>query len=288
MLHKISFTKFDKIRVLLIICISLFIVSGFACFSYFTAAGNFSGSTKIIALGFSPKVNNSILNNQSIDLSSTITNGKNLSPGAKGVFKIDLDFSDIDTDSFYEITFDRTNIPLNIHFYADEDLTSEITSLEGIHLKNYNDKSAEHFIYWEWKYIDNDNNNSDDSYFMDREISVPFTVRFSQHLDSRTIVVNDLERPTGRISLDGLEGSFTLNLDFTNLSNTNYRIHFNPSEVSNTLHLYSDSLFTNEITSIEDIYNANTSPSQVSKTIYWKFSDSTVTSGNLYYIFYKY
>ena len=60
-------------------------------FAYFVTTGNFSGVSTLTTIKFGPKVNDSTNVNQNINLASTITNNKNLAPGAVGKFKIDIE-----------------------------------------------------------------------------------------------------------------------------------------------------------------------------------------------------
>ena len=248
--------------------------------SYYVTSGNFNGSATVTVLGFSPKVNNSTNISQTIDLSSTITNNKNLAPGAQGKFKVDIDFSNVESDVNYKIYFDRSNIPSNIHFYVDEDYTDELTTIDGVQLKDYNDKIAEHNIYWSWNYVNTPESNANDQLYMNKNITLPFVTEINQKITKRTIIVNGYERPTGKVYLNGTQGYFNLQIDFSNVSPINYKIYFNKKELSNNIHLYSDSSYTNEINNILDYYDGINKIT--TKTIYWK-SDSTI-SNDLYYI----
>lgn len=276
---------FSKKNIILILLLTVCLTISFSyCSSYFITSGRFSITNSIKILKFIPKVNDSSNMSQTIDLSTTITNDKTLSPGAEGKFKIDIDLSEVEFNSYYMINFDNTDLPENLHFYVDENFTSELTTIEGVqYLDDYN-KVAEHYIYWKWDYLNNETANSNDNLFMDKEIIVPFEVRISARVNKNTILVNGIEKPTGRVNLIGSEGSFDLNLDFKNLSRTNYKIHFNISDISNNLHLYSDSSFVNEITDISDIYDGVNN--EVTKTIYYRFDESLNPLTRLYYIVY--
>lgn len=270
------------------ISLAIFIV--FCCavvgkigFSYFYTIGNISGNTTINTLGFSPIVNDSAQRNQSINLSETITNNKNLAPGAIGKFNIDIDFSSVESDSAYRISFDRSNIPNNIKFYVDENLTKEITVIDGTQLAEYNNKTAEHYIYWKWIYSDTPESNANDSLYMNTNITVPYTVEIMQRTNYSSVKINNMKRPTGRVYLSGNSGSFNINLDFDGFeSSSNYNIYFNKDNKSSVLHLYTDSEFQNEISSLPVSYDGVNN--LVNNTIYWRLDDSSRT--NLYYIVY--
>lgn len=270
------------------ISLAIFIV--FCCavvgkigFSYFYTIGNISGNTTINTLGFSPIVNDSAQRNQSINLRETITNNKNLAPGAIGKFNIDIDFSNVESDSAYRISFDRSNIPNNIKFYVDENLTKEITVIDGTQLAEYNNKTAEHYIYWKWIYSDTPESNANDSLYMNTNITVPYTVEIMQRTNYSSVKINNMKRPTGRVYLSGNSGSFNINLDFDGfMSGSNYNIYFNKDNKSSVLHLYTDSEFQNEISSLPVSYDGVNN--LVNNTIYWRLDDSSRT--NLYYIVY--
>lgn len=251
--------------------------------SFYLTQGNFAGSSSVEIPGFAPKVNGSDDMSQEITLTDTITNGKRLAPGAIGKFKIDIDFSNVGYDSNYNITFDRTNIPNNIHFYVDKELTKEITNIEGIQLKDYDNKEAEHYIYWKWIYNNTPESNENDSQYMNQEITLPFTVQIIQRIERNTLIVNEYERPTGRIYLSGTSGSFDIDVDFKNISTqTNYKLYF--TKDNSNLHLYSDSEYQNEITSIDSSYDEINR--EITKTIYWRLDTDPTDNLSVYYIIY--
>ncbi len=259
------------------------IVIGKTGYSYFFTNGGFSGNTSVNVLGFSPLVNNSIDRTQIINLTDTITNGKNLAPGAIGKFNVDIDFTNAEMNSSYRISFDRSNIPNNIKFYVDENLTKEITVIDGTQLAEYNNKTAEHIIYWKWIYSDTPESNANDSLYMNTNITVPYTVEIMQRTNYSSVKINDMKRPTGRVYLSGNSGSFNINLDFDGFeSGTNYNVYFNKDNKSSVLHLYTDSEFQNEISSLPVSYDGVNN--LVNNTIYWRLDDSSRT--NLYYIVY--
>ena len=248
--------------------------------SYFTTQGQITGSKTIYIAAFAPKVNDSTNISQSINLSSTITNNKNLAPGAKGRFEIDVDFSEVETDASYEISVDRSNIPNNIHLYVDETYSDELSNISGIQLINNQDKIAKHYIYWEWIYTNTPEGNTYDTNYMNKNIIIPITTTISQKVENNGIIINNYERPTGTVFLRGTEGSFTLNLDFSNITTSNYKIYFSKNDISSTIHLYSDSNYTNEITNISDYFDGNITT--INKVVYWK--TNSYINDYLYYI----
>ena len=270
--------------------ISLIIFIVFCCtiigkigYSYFFTKGNFNGNAEVNVLGFSPTINGSNDRTQTINLEDTIINEKNLAPGAIGKFNIDIDFTNAEMNSSYRISFDRSNIPNNIKFYVDENLTKEITVIDGTQLAEYNNKTAEHIIYWKWIYSNTPESNANDSLYMNKNITLPYNIEIMQRTDYSSVKINNMKRPTGRVYLSGNSGSFNINLDFDGLeSGTNYNIYFNKDNKLSALHLYTDSEFQNEISSLPVSYDGVNN--LVNNTIYWRLDDSSRT--NLYYIVY--
>ena len=295
MKHKIlNFIKnkeFTRIKIIIIIAMILFTVSlSSICFAYYYTQGSFTANTTVRILEFNPLVNSSANNSQSINLTNTITNNMNFAPGAEGKFIVDINFTNVASDSYYELTYDRTGIPNNLKFYVDEDYTTEFSSIKGVTYTDYSNQIAEHYVYWKWIVDDSTDSNTNDSLYMGQNISVDFNVYISQKVDENTFEVNDMERPSGRINIVNThagnnKGSFHMLLNLTNATaNTQYRIYFNEKELSDDLHLYSDSEYQHEINYIQGTYNGNNN--YILRIIYWKLDTGNVSSLNdgLYYI----
>ena len=124
---------------------------------------------------------------------------------------------------------------------------------------------------------------------MNQDIPVTFKTIVSQVVESNNIIVNNYEKPTGRINLVDTHignntGSFNITLDLTNVpANGKYRVYFNNKELSNNLHLYSDSGYQNEISYIQGTYDGVNK--DVTNTIYWVLDNDNVSTLNsgLYY-----
>lgn len=283
--------KYSRIKISIIFVLSLFAISlGSICFSYYFTTGSYSGTVDLSAPPFDPKVNTSSEETQSIDLIETITNNKSFAPGAQGMFMIDIDLSNVGYDSYYKLMYDRTGIPNNLKFYVDEDYTSELDYVEGVTYKNYDDQIAEHYVYWKWIVDNSAASNANDSLYMGQEISVEFTSYISQIVEKNTVIVNDIEKPTGRINLINThtgnnKGSFNISLNLSNIeANTQYRIYFNEKELSSNLHLYSDSTYQTKINYIQGTYDGVNS--EVTNTIYWELETDNINtlSSGLYYV----
>lgn len=280
--HKIRFNKKLIIAICLIFAFAILIPIGYA---YFFVTGEFEGSYYVHLPGFDPKINgNGIDEYQSIDLSDTITNGKSMAPGAVGKFNMNLNFSDVYTDAYYKIVFNRVDVPDNIHFYIDAELTKEIDYIEGVQLASNPNKIAENIIYWTWLYVDSVEANQNDSLYMKEEISFTANIHISQTFDEYDMVmVNEFQNPTGRISLNGNSGSFNMKLDFSRISgSTSYNVFFDKETVGD-VHLYSDSEYHNEVTSLSGTFDGTNKV--ITTPLYWR-CEGTCSSGGLYYIVY--
>lgn len=276
-------------KIVYIISFIFLIVLSSLGYAYFTTTGSFSAKATLDTIVFAPKVNGSYNIFQTINLADTITNGKNLAPGAEGKFKVDIDFTQVGTNVYYKVYNASTNIPNNLKFYVDENRTTEFNNISGTELKDNQNRLAEHYVYWKWVYDDSADSNLNDSLFMNQDIPVTFKTIVSQVVESNNIIVNNYEKPTGRINLVDTHignntGSFNITLDLTNVpANGKYRVYFNNKELSNNLHLYSDSGYQNEISYIQGTYDGVNK--DVTNTIYWVLDNDNVSTLNsgLYY-----
>lgn len=280
------FSKKNIIFVSLLIC--CLTISFSFCYSYFTSKGTFVASAYHKIIWFNPVVNSSFDRSQSINLASTITNNKTLAPGAEGKFKIDVHLGYIDLDTYYKLSYDRTSVPENLHFYVDEEYKSELTTIEGIQYQDYHDnlEPFEHFIYWKWDYVDSEEANANDNLYMGKDITVTFNVDVSQHIENRTIIANNREKQVNKMLIVGNNKSLSVKLNFQNLNPTNYRIHFEKSDEISNVHFYSDSSYRNEIKSVSGYYDGTND--EVTRTIYWKTDDDRRITGVVYYTVYLY
>jgi hypothetical protein len=276
-------TRKNIIFVSLLICI--FTISFSFCYSYFVAKGTItSSSDSVEVFGFGPRVNVSHDRIQYIDLASTITNNKTLAPGAEGKFKIIFEFDTSDFSEYYKLYIGDADLPDNLHFYVDKDYTTEFNKFEGVYHNESYIGEIPHMIYWKWDYVDSEEANANDNLYMNKDITVPFIVDVSQRVDNRTVYVNSYEVQTGDYLMIGKTGSIDISLKFSNLNPTNYIVYLDKNEGASNAHFYSDSAYTNEITSISGYYNGTNNI--VKKTIYWKTDDSYNAYGMGYYAVY--
>ena len=276
--------KLNK-KIILIVCILVIsIISVPVVYAYYTTTGEFSGSAYVSLPDFAPSVNDSSSLYQDISLADTITNDKYLAPGAKGKFKLDIDLSDVGTNAYYKIEFDRQGIPNNLHFYVDKEMTKELGNIEGGHLLSNTNRIAENIIYWQWELVDSEYDNYDDNLYLGNQIVVPFEVYVAQNFEEKELVlVNDSENPTGRINLGTTSGNFNMKLDFSRFNDSgSYNVYFDKDNLGD-IHLYSDSEYQNEITSLSGTFSS--SNSVINTPLYWR-CEGTCSSGGLYYIVY--
>lgn len=273
--------------------IGLFIVlasMGTVCYSYFSMTGQITASTSLTTPKFKPSVSTgsySYSNYLTYDSTFEYTD-EQYAPGSSGSFDLNISFSEVDYDSYYKITYDRTNLPNNLKLYFDSNYTTEIDTIEGVQLKTNTNKTAYHKIYWKWLFVDDAESNTNDSLFMNKKISLMFNIRVAQKVENHALIVNNIEKPTGyfnvkNTAIDDNSGVFDFVLDFSNIDeSTDYRVLFNYT--NSNLHFYSDSEYQNEITSLSGSYDGVNK--NITHTVYWKLSSgnySSLNSQSLYY-----
>lgn len=165
--------------IVVLLCISLVVV-GSCCYAIYTAKGHITSVGNIEIEGFTPKVNGNSNFSQTINLVNTITNNKSLAPGAEGSFNLNINFTDVSYDADYEIYYDGTNLPNNLHFYTDSNRTNSLTTIEGVYHKTDINKTIENTIYWKWDAINDSDSNTNDNLFINQNLSIPFTVEITQ------------------------------------------------------------------------------------------------------------
>lgn len=156
----------------------------YSCYSYYWAQGTITMESATITIpGFEPEINGSSNFNQTINLTNTITNNKNLAPGAEGTFNLNLDLSKVDYDATYTITYNNSNIPNNLKLYSDSSRTVELTTISGTVLSDASNQTVNNTIYWRWIYANDNDSNTNDSLYMNQSITIPFTVNITQVTD---------------------------------------------------------------------------------------------------------
>ena len=161
-----------KKKILMIVIIFMIILSTYLTYANFKASA--TGNINVTTAKFSYELKSS-----EIALKDTIINDKELVPSAKGKFDVEIDFSDMEVSTNYEIAIDKSNIPNNIHFYSDSALTDEITTLSNTYYLN-SDVNKKDTIYWEWEFKDDETSNSNDTNFMNKDIKVVLNINLTQ------------------------------------------------------------------------------------------------------------
>ena len=160
------------------IIIIAFIASLFAISltTYTVFRNNASSSTDVTTAEFAFNITTAELS-----LKDTITNDSQLVPGAEGhiVLNIDLTGTDVSTD--YSIIISRTNLPTNLKFYSDQAMTTEVNSITGTYTLGSSATTTKD-LYWKWLYVDDETSNTNDSLFMNQDLSVLFNATFNQQI----------------------------------------------------------------------------------------------------------
>ena len=176
--------KISSIQKKSIIIIAVVIGVGIlALSSYAIYKSNASGNVEVSTAKFQIKLNNSESLTQNIILKDTITTNNYsddlVVPGTKGMFDLELDFTNVDVSVNYTINFTTSNLPNNLKLYSDSNYTNQILSLND----SYTIGSSlikTNTIYWKWDYLTDSASNENDNSFMNREISLPVTITLTQ------------------------------------------------------------------------------------------------------------
>ena len=118
--------------------------------------------------------------NMTFDLSKTIlTNtysNNEIIPGTHGVLALELDFSEMEVATSYDLRLDQDNlkVPENLKLYADEAHTVEFNGFTGT--TDLNTTKITRYIYWDWKYTTTD----ETSEWMGKDIQIGFNVETEQ------------------------------------------------------------------------------------------------------------
>jgi len=155
-----------------------------------TVNGNITGNTGNLVL---------IVNEANSELNETFTiplntNVEYVMPGERDVVYLDIDSTGSSGNVLIEIEIERTNLPDNLKFYLDKNLTEELTSMFFCIFKS-DSMTKQIPIYWYWDAgIDSDN----DSLFINKEVEATINVTariignnfYEQLLSSATIDTN--------------------------------------------------------------------------------------------------
>ena len=150
-----------KVIIPLILIITIVILVGFAYARYITTK---SGQTEVEIAKWNFNVTAGSSQNLSIDLAdtrlandTTEVDRSKVAPGTKGALALNIDASGSQVSLKYDIDLTLTQIPENLIFYSDSNMTNAILKENGnIHLDGFfgaNDtnKIATKNLYWQWK-----------------------------------------------------------------------------------------------------------------------------------------
>ena len=169
-----------KLFILFFLCILTIGLLSVNSFSRYTSKSNAKLRTNVADFDYTINANRSKKLN--IDLNETIINtdySKRVIPGSFGKIVFNLDFLSTDVDIKYVINPIRVDVPNNIKLYSNDTFTNEITSKEGIVLKNsYKDE----YIYWKWIYKDDPESNENDNLYQNKNISIDFDIDIEQNI----------------------------------------------------------------------------------------------------------
>ena len=111
---------------------------------------------------WSLKVNSKTRESILIELKDTIIQNNysmtKVIPGTKGKIDIEIDFTDTEVSTTYNIAINSANssLPDNLKLYTDAEMTNELTSINGIvNLEDINNVITKE-IYWKWIFTDTD------------------------------------------------------------------------------------------------------------------------------------
>ena len=121
-----------------------------------------TATTEMQVAKWSLKVNSESQESILIELKDTIIdnnyNTTKVIPGTKGKIEIQIDFSDTEVATTYEIVPNTSTnvIPSNLKLYTDENMTTELTSITGnVELADINTPIVKE-IYWRWNFTEED------------------------------------------------------------------------------------------------------------------------------------
>ncbi len=111
---------------------------------------------------WSLKVNYKTRESVTIELKDTlIQNNYSMTkviPGTKGKIDLEIDFTNTEVSTKYNISVDATNssLPDNLKLYTDAEMTNELTSIDGVVNLEDIDTAITKEIYWKWIFTDTD------------------------------------------------------------------------------------------------------------------------------------
>ncbi len=180
--------KIVKAIIISIIIIATISLTGIGFAKYMTSL---KGSSEVQIAKWNFKVTAGSSENLTIDLAktryendTTEVDKTKVAPGTKGEIVFNIDGNDSQVSLEYDINMSLTQIPENLIFYTDEQMTNAVYKDNGeMHLNGYfgvdnENKKETKILYWQWKLETGttqeeiENNDVLDSKWMDKDISL--------------------------------------------------------------------------------------------------------------------
>lgn len=177
--------KNRKIKFLIIYYV-VFIIVLAASSTLARYTNNVSVVNKVDVAKFNFKISD-VLQEQIIPLSDTVVDdgygGQLVIPGSKGIITLNLDFSEVEINTKYQILVntDTSILPQNLKFYVDPDCQKSLSDFEG--KVDLQEESIAQKIYWSWEFSD-----EDESEYMNTELQLELQVYVSQNTESGEVV----------------------------------------------------------------------------------------------------
>lgn len=124
-----------------------------------------------------------VIQGQNIQLSDTVVDdgygGKLVIPGSKGIITLNLDFSEVEINTKYQILVnnEESTLPNNLKFYVDPNCQNSLSNFEG--QVNLEEQSITQKIYWTWEFSEDD-----ESQYVDTELQLELQVYVFQNTES--------------------------------------------------------------------------------------------------------
>ena len=121
-----------------------------------------------------------------------------INPGDEGEFTITMDASGSEFDMYLSLAIDRTDLPSNLKFYTRSDHTSQLAKYYNL-LEKSDSMIDRLTVYWYW---DPNVSDTDDTSFMNRNLSASISVSASQISDYAMMKVGFVVVVAGELSFE--------------------------------------------------------------------------------------
>lgn len=175
-MKKLKNKKISKLIFIYYAIVIILIIQGVTFSRYLITA---SSEAQINTSKFSFKVTDQ-MSNVELDLKNTILSNlysdSEIVPGSNGKLELEMDFSDIETATKYNVTLnkEKSKLPSNIKLYADSSYTVEFSGYSGI--TDVETQKVTRYVYWKWNYTTNDETEE----WMGKDISIVLNITAEQ------------------------------------------------------------------------------------------------------------